>query len=126
MLVDRDAAGRRRGWQRSGAGGSASGAGGAGGGTCAALEASYAEAFAAARSCNPQLDNIQCTPTASPSLACNFCQMHVNNTTVLDQLRAAYDAVPCPPVPCPAIACIPIAPAACVPNDGGALTGHPR
>ena len=103
-----------------GAGGSATGAGGAGGGVCESLQASYAEAFAAARSCSPQLANIQCTLTASPSLACNFCQLHVNSTTVLDQLRTAYDAVPCPALPCPAIACVPIGPGACVANDGGA------
>jgi hypothetical protein len=69
---------------------------------------------------SPNLDNIQCGLTASPSLQCPGCVVHVNDTTVLDQLRAMFETAHCPPVPCPAIACVVPASGVCLAQtDGG-------
>lgn len=105
-------------------GGGATGSGGASGqdagNPCESLPALYDAAYQRAIACNPALNSPQCDPLASPSLVCQGCQLHVHDTTELDQIRAQYNAAHCPPVPCPAIACINPGTGACVPVDGGA------
>ena len=117
--------------ERPGDGGTG-GSGGAGGGTgggdagesCGSLIADYAAAFAAARTCNPFLTNVQCTQLASSSLQCPGCPLHVNDTTRLTAIRAAFEAhTDCLFVPCPAIACIEPRNGACVSNDSGNQAG---
>jgi hypothetical protein len=109
----------------SGGSGGHAGSGGAGGPdagtTCQSLIADYAAAYQEARSCTPGLDNVQCTHLASASLQCPGCGSHVNDTTRLDAIRAAFEArTDCPILPCPAIACIdPGTSGACVANDSG-------
>jgi hypothetical protein len=91
-----------------GAGGQAGGgAGGAGGQGCAQFEADYASAFIEARMCDLGATG-QCQPLASTSLSCPGCMIHVNDTTVLDEIKAKYQQAGCSavPHPCPAIACI--------------------
>jgi hypothetical protein len=90
-----------------------------GGDPCTSLPAAYAQAFVNARSCSPFLDNLQCAQTASASLQCPNCPLHVNDTTVLDQIRATWSAAHCPPLPCPAILCVAPGTGACIANDGG-------
>ena len=115
-----------------GAAGSGSGSGGAGGGasvdsgaSCQSLIQDYAVAFAEARTCNPFLNTVQCDHLASSSLQCPNCPIHVNSTTSLDAIRAAFQArTDCPSAPCPAILCVnPGVSGQCVPDDGGS-TGH--
>ena len=116
----RDAAG-----QGGGGGDSGSGSGGASGSdagaTCQSLIADYATAFEAARTCSPLLTIVQCTHLASPSLQCPNCTVHINDTTRLDQIRAAFQArTDCLFAPCPAILCInPGTSGACVASDSG-------
>ena len=100
-----------------GAGGSADA-----GDTCAALTAAYSVAFQNAVSCNPLPNVVQCVQLASPSLLCPICMQFVNDTTVLDQIRAQA-ATQCPAVPCPAIACKEPAGGVCMPADGGGALG---
>lgn len=116
------------GGQQGGQGGGA-GTGGHGGTTgldagqsCASLISAYAAAFADAQICNPFLTIVQCTRTASPSLQCPTCVVHVNDTTRLDAIRAAYQAsTDCIVTPCPAILCVqPAATGACQASEGGA------
>jgi hypothetical protein len=112
-----------------GGGGGASGSGGASGAdagaTCQSLIADYAAAFEAARTCSPLLTNVQCTQLASSSLQCPNCAVHVNDTTRLDAIRAAFQArTDCLFVPCPAILCVnPGTGGACVASDSGGIGG---
>jgi hypothetical protein len=109
-------------------GGGGTGAGGHGGTTgvdagqsCASLISDYAAAFADAQLCNPFLTIVQCTRTASPSLQCPNCMVHVNDTTRLDAIRAAYQArTDCIVAPCPAILCVLPASGTCQASDSGA------
>ena len=105
---------------QSGSGG-AGGTGADAGATCQSLIEDYAAAFQAARSCSPFLTIVQCTQLASPALLCPRCPVHVNDTTRLDAIRAAFQArTDCLIPPCPAILCIdPGTGGACVANDGG-------
>ena len=106
-------------------GGGHTGAGGVSGTdageTCQSLSADYAAAFEAARTCSPFLTNVQCDHLASASLQCPNCPVHVNDTTRVDQIRAAFQArTDCPSAPCPAILCVnPGTSGACVANDSG-------
>jgi hypothetical protein len=91
------------------------------GATCQSLIADYAIAFEAARTCNPLLTVVQCTQLASASLQCPNCPVHVNDTTRLDEIRAAFQArTDCLFAPCPAILCVdPGTSGACAANDSG-------
>ena len=107
-----------------GAQGGQGGQGGSGsdaGQTCGSLIAAYADAFVAARTCNPILTIVQCDQLASASLQCPDCPIHVNDTSRLDSIRAAFRArTDCPLAPCPAILCVnPGTSGACVANDSG-------
>ncbi len=107
----------------TGAGGSTGGGGASGadaGDVCVSLMTTYAAAYQRAIACNPYINSLQCTQVASPSLPCQGCVQHVNDTTELDQIRAQYDAAKCPPVPCPAIPCHTAGTGACLATDGGA------
>jgi len=90
---------------------------------CQSLLDDYAAAFAAARTCNPFLDNIQCAQRAQPGLLCASCPLVVSDTTRLDAIRAQYEArTDCLRVPCPGPHSCPIAvigTGQCVANDGG-------
>jgi hypothetical protein len=103
--------------------GGASGSGGSSGpdsgDLCAALTATYNDAYQRAIACNPAVNSLQCTQMASQSLPCPGCVFKVHDKTELDQIRAQYDAAHCPPVACPAIACINPGNSDCVPVDGG-------
>jgi hypothetical protein len=116
-----DGGGQRGGAGGTGAAGHAGTSGADAGQTCAALIRDYADAFAEALICSPLLTIVQCTKTASPSLQCPTCQIHVNDTTRLDAIRAAYYArTDCLVVPCPAILCVqPATTGACQANDSG-------
>lgn len=96
-------------------------AGADGGTTCQSLIADYAAAFQDARTCSPLLTIVQCTHLASASLQCPNCPVHVNDTTRLDAIRAAFEAhTDCIFAPCPAILCVnPGTSGACVANDSG-------
>ena len=108
--------------------GGAPGAGGArgsdGGDPCQGLIDQYAAAFPAARSCNLALNRLTCQQTASPSLQCPGCAVHVDDTKQLDAIRAAYNArTDCLRVPCPAFLCINPGTGQCQPTDAGSTSG---
>jgi hypothetical protein len=105
----------------SGHAGSGGAAGADAGTTCGSLIADYAAAFQDARTCSPLLTTVQCTHLASASLQCPSCPVHVNDTTRLDAIRAAFEArTDCIFAPCPALLCVnPGTSGACVANDSG-------
>ena len=109
-----------------GATGGTSGAGGvaADGGlsSCGTLVAEYAAVLVGARSCTAGAAG-QCGQAVSPSLSpCDSgCTELVTDSSVLDSIRAEWEAAGCGDVPvnCPRIACPPGVIATCVPSDAG-------
>jgi hypothetical protein len=122
--------GQGGGESRGGNGGSA-GASGLGGATgndsgnpCQDLVDQYAAAYAAARSCNPALNQTQCGSVASATLVCPSCPTHVQDGTQLDAIRTAYFArTDCWRLPCPAYLCINAGTGVCQTNAGGGSPG---
>jgi hypothetical protein len=118
-----------------GAGGSLGGFGGApgdgggqpsdGGLTCADLQALYAEALPAARSCDVNASG-QCQQLVSSSLSvCPVCTTHVNDSSALTAIKARWVQAGCDTavaVLCPEIACVQPGSSVCVAVDGGGGT----
>jgi hypothetical protein len=118
-----------------GAGGSLGGFGGArgdgggqtldGGLTCADLQALYAEALPAARSCDVNASG-QCQQLVSSSLSvCPVCTTHVNDSSTLTAIKARWMQAGCDTavaVICPEIACVQPGASVCVAVDGGGGT----
>jgi hypothetical protein len=107
-----------------GTGGTAGGASGKDAGvdapeSCDALETEYATAFEDARACNPLSRVAQCQMTASSSLPCPSCTVHVDTATRLDDIRARWTKAACRAGLCPAIACVLPGTGVCTANDGG-------
>jgi hypothetical protein len=110
------------------------GTGGTGGGNadaglsaCDKLEAEYAAVITGAKSCTATAGN-QCAQSVLSSLsACGPCTEYVNDRTVLDAIRQAWDADGCGkgPVNCPVLPpCSGPGLGICLPSDaGGSVCG---
>lgn len=105
--------------------GGAGGAGGAGGGSCDARIATLSQKIAVAETCNPLINAVQCSGTASVTDGCG-CQVIANETnpTAVAAAQAAHDAAsaasciaPCA-APCPYFG-----PGFCDPATGKCVAG---
>jgi hypothetical protein len=106
-------------------GAGSSGHNGDGGQTCSDLQAQYASALVAARSCDVKAAG-QCSHLVSSSLSPCFlnCMTNVNDAAALNELKAKWTQAGCNSVPvaCPAIACLQPTGNMCAAADGGGGT----
>jgi hypothetical protein len=112
----------------AGSGGTTGGGGHSGDGgvqSCADLQAQYATALVAARSCDAKATG-QCAKLVSGSLSPCFssCMTYVNDASALSEIKAKWIQAGCNSVPiaCPAIACLLPTGNMCVATDGGGGT----
>jgi hypothetical protein len=108
---------------QGGAGGGAAGSGGAGGATCTALEAEYAAALPAAKTCTVSASG-QCQQRIGYALPPEICDtgcsdLYVNDSSALRSIISTWQQSGCPRPVCSNIACGPPPSETCVSVDGG-------